>query len=68
MPRADSLPAGRADMVNRSRRASAHHRRGPKDPREHGVTFDWFYRADRSMLPHHLAIEIARIEGAEQEF
>ena len=33
MPRADSLPAGRADRVNRSRRASAHHRRGPKDPR-----------------------------------
>src|SRR6516164_1268399 len=33
LPRADSLPAGRADRVNRSRRASAHHRRGPKDPR-----------------------------------
>ena len=35
---------------------------------EYGVTLDWLYRADRSMLPHHLAIEIARIEGAEQEF
>jgi hypothetical protein len=32
------------------------------------VTLDWLYRADRSMRPHHLAIEIARIEAAEQDF
>jgi hypothetical protein len=32
------------------------------------VTIDWLYRADRSMLPHHLAIEIPRIKAAEQEF
>ena len=32
---------------------------------EYGVTLDWLYRSDRSMLPH-LAIEIARIEAAER--
>ena len=32
---------------------------------EYGVTLDWLYRGDRSMLPYQLAIEIARIEAAE---
>ena len=32
---------------------------------EYGVTLDWLYRGDRSKLPHHLAIDIARIEVAE---
>ena len=32
---------------------------------EYGVTLDWLYRDDRSRLPHHFAIEIARIEAAE---
>ena len=32
---------------------------------EYGVTLDWLYRGDRSKLPHHLAIDIARIEAAE---
>lgn len=32
---------------------------------EYGVTLDWLYRGDRSRLPHHLAIEIARIDAAE---
>jgi transcriptional regulator with XRE-family HTH domain len=32
---------------------------------EYGLTLDWLFRGDRSMLPHHLAIEIARIEAAE---
>lgn len=33
---------------------------------EYSVTLDWLFRGDRSMLPHHLAIEIARIEAAER--
>ena len=33
---------------------------------ESGVTLDWLYRGDRSMLPHHLAIDISRIEAAER--
>jgi len=32
---------------------------------EYGVTLDWLYRGDRSRLPHHLAIEIARIEATD---
>ena len=32
---------------------------------EYGLTLDWLFRGDRSMLPHHLALEIARIEAAE---
>jgi transcriptional regulator with XRE-family HTH domain len=32
----------------------------------YGVTLDWLFRGDRSMLPHHLAIDIARIEVAER--
>jgi len=32
---------------------------------EYGVTLDWLFRGDRSMLPHRLAIEIGRIEAAE---
>ena len=32
---------------------------------EYGVTLDWLYRGDRSRLPHHLAIAIARIESAD---
>jgi transcriptional regulator with XRE-family HTH domain len=32
---------------------------------EYGVTLDWLYRGDHSRLPHHLAIDIARIEAAE---
>jgi hypothetical protein len=34
---------------------------------EYGVTLSWLYRGDRSMLPHHLAIEIAQIEAGERE-
>ena len=34
---------------------------------EYGVSLDWLYRRDRSMLPHRLAIEIARIEAAERK-
>jgi transcriptional regulator with XRE-family HTH domain len=34
---------------------------------EYGVTLDWLYRGDRSRLPHHLAIEIARIEAADPQ-
>jgi hypothetical protein len=26
---------------------------------EYSVTVDWAYRGDRSMVPHHLALEIA---------
>ena len=33
---------------------------------EYGVTLDWLYRGDRSRLPHHLAIDIARIETSER--
>jgi len=33
---------------------------------EYGVSLDWLYRGDRSRLPHHLAIDIARIEAAER--
>jgi len=33
---------------------------------EYGISLDWLYRGDRSRLPHHLAIDIARIEGAER--
>jgi DNA-binding XRE family transcriptional regulator len=33
---------------------------------EYGLTLDWLFRGDRSMLPHHLALEIARIEAAER--
>src|SRR5215469_17933968 len=32
----------------------------------YGISLDWLYRGDRSRLPHHLAIEIARIEGAKR--
>jgi len=35
---------------------------------EYRITLDWLYRGERSMLPHRLAIAIARIEVAEQEF
>jgi transcriptional regulator with XRE-family HTH domain len=35
---------------------------------EYGVTLDWLFRGDRSMLPHRLAIEIARIEAAERKY
>ena len=48
--------------------ASAHLDAAQKIRDEHGATLDWLYRAHRSMVPHHLAIEIARIEAAEQEF
>ena len=34
---------------------------------EYGVTLDWLYRGDRSTLPHHLAIDIARIEAAKPD-
>ena len=34
---------------------------------EYGISLDWLYRGDRSRLPHHLAIDIARIETAELE-
>ena len=69
LPRADSLPAGTADRANTKTEARALTiDAAQKICGEHGVTLDWFYRADRSMLPHHLAIEIARIEAAEQEF
>jgi transcriptional regulator with XRE-family HTH domain len=34
---------------------------------EYGITLDWLFRGDRSMLPHRLAIEIARIEAAERK-
>ena len=33
---------------------------------EYGVTLDWLYRGDRSRLPYHLAIDIARIEVAKR--
>ena len=33
---------------------------------EYGVTLDWLYRGDRSRLPYHMAIDIARIEAAER--
>ena len=33
---------------------------------EYGVTLDWLFRGDRSMLPHRLAIEIGRIETTER--
>jgi transcriptional regulator with XRE-family HTH domain len=33
--------------------------------REYGLTLDWLFRGDRSLLPHYLALEIARIETAE---
>jgi len=40
----------------------------PKNLRdEYGVTFDWPYRGDRSMVPHHLALEIAHREAAERK-
>ena len=66
MPRADNLPAG----TNRSGQYEIGARALTIDAAqkicdEHGVTLDWLDRADRSMLPHHLAIEIARIEAAE---
>jgi transcriptional regulator with XRE-family HTH domain len=32
---------------------------------EYGITLDWLYRGDRSRLPYHLAIDIARIEADE---
>ena len=51
-----------------NRSASAHLDAAQKIRDEHGATLDWLYRAHRSMVPHHLAIEIARIEAAEQEF
>ena len=35
---------------------------------EYGVTLDWLYRADRSMVPHRLAIEITPTEAAAREF
>ena len=66
--RADSLPAGTADRANTKTEARALTiDAAQKICGEHGVTLDRLYRADRSMLPHHLAIEIARIEAAEQE-
>jgi hypothetical protein len=44
------------------------HQCGTKICDEYCVTFGWLYRDDHSMLPHCLAIEIGRIEAAEQEF
>jgi transcriptional regulator with XRE-family HTH domain len=35
---------------------------------EYGISLDWLYRGDRSSLPHHLAIDIARIEAAERRY
>jgi len=32
----------------------------------YGVSLDWLYRGDRARLPHHLAIDIARIEATER--
>ncbi len=32
---------------------------------EYGLSLDWFYRDDRSRLPHHLPVAIARIEAVE---
>jgi len=32
---------------------------------EYGLTLDWLYRGDRSMLSHHLALAIMRVEAAE---
>ena len=67
LPRADSFPAEPIWSIEAAERArtigAAQKIRG-----EHGITLDWLDRADRSMLPHHRAIEIARIEAAEQEF
>jgi len=34
---------------------------------EYSVTPDWLYRGDRSMVPHHLALEIAHTEAAERK-
>jgi len=33
----------------------------------HSVTLDWPYRGDRSMGPHHLALEIAQSATAERK-
>ena len=34
---------------------------------EYSVTRDWPYRGDRSMGPHHCALEIAQSEAAERK-
>ena len=34
---------------------------------EYSVTLDWPYRGDRSMGPHHRALEIAQSEAAERK-
>jgi hypothetical protein len=34
---------------------------------EYGVTLDWLFLGDRTMLTQRLALEIARIEAAEQK-
>jgi len=34
---------------------------------EYSVTLDWPYRGDRSMGPHHCALEIAQSEAAERK-
>ena len=56
-------PIGSIEAAERARTIGA----AQKIRGEHGITLDWLDRADRSMLPHHRAIEIARIEAAEQE-
>jgi len=34
---------------------------------EYSVTLDWPYRGDRSIGPHHRALEIAQSEAAERK-
>ena len=34
---------------------------------KYSVTLDWPYRGDRSMGPHHRALEIAQSEAAERK-
>ena len=69
MQRADSLSAGTAERGQYETGARALTiEAAQKICDEYGVTVDWLDRADRSVLPHHLAIEIARLEASEQEF
>jgi len=69
LQRADSLPAGTTDMADtKPERERSPSTRPKRSATNTAVTLDWLYRADHSMLPHHLAIEIARIEASEQEF
>jgi hypothetical protein len=37
------------------------------DAQARSIGLDWLYRGDRSRLPHHLAVAIARIEAVELE-